>query len=243
MKEYLVFRLYGAMASWGQAAVGGDRPTGLQPTRSALLGLLGAALGIKRDDEEALLTLQNSVRFGVKQCVPTTLVRDYHTTQVPSHSKKRVHRTRASELREEKLNTILSSRDYRCDGLWVVSVALTETAHYSLEQLKSALLNPVYALSLGRKSCPPSLPLMPTIAEFSGLKSALDHCFPALTRSDKEDALWLHKSNQATYFWEGDAAEIDCERTLTFQPWDEPISRSRWQFKQSTLHQVTMEEG
>ena len=54
MKDYLVFRLYGPLASWGQAAVGGDRPTGLQPTRSAILGLLGAALGIKRDNNQDL---------------------------------------------------------------------------------------------------------------------------------------------------------------------------------------------
>ena len=38
MKDYLVFRLYGPMASWGQAAVGGDRPTDIQPSRSAVLG-------------------------------------------------------------------------------------------------------------------------------------------------------------------------------------------------------------
>ncbi len=58
------------MASWGQAAVGGDRPTGVAPSRSALLGLLGAALGIKRDEEERLRALQNSVLFAVKHCVP-----------------------------------------------------------------------------------------------------------------------------------------------------------------------------
>lgn len=243
MKEYLVFRLYGAMASWGQAAVGGDRPTGLQPTRSALLGLLGAALGIKRDNEEALLALQLSVQFGVKQCVPTTLVRDYHTSQVPSHNKKSVHRTRASELSEKKLNTVLSTRDYRCDGLWVVTVWLTDTAQYTLVQLQNALLKPVYSLSLGRKSCPPALPLMPTIAEYDDLKAALDHTFPAITRSDKEDALWLNKASSATYFWEGDQAEMASENILTYQPWDEPISRNRWQFKQRLMYQVTMEEG
>lgn len=84
MKEYLVFRLYGAMASWGVPAVGGDRATAIAPTRSALLGLLGAALGVTRDNATKLEALQQSVSFGVKQCVPSSILRDYHTAQVPS---------------------------------------------------------------------------------------------------------------------------------------------------------------
>jgi len=242
MKEYLVFRLYGPMASWGQAAVGGDRPTGVQPTRSALLGLLGAALGIKRDEEQRLSWLHRSVLVAVKQCAPSSLVRDYHTTQVPSHRNKIVHRTRKNELSENKLNTILSSRDYRCDGLWVVAVRSAPSAEYSLAQLRSALLEPVYALSLGRKSCPPALPLAPKIVECENLKSALDADFPALMRSNREDSLWLNASGRVTYFWEGDKSEIEHVNVLTTEPWDEPVSRTRWQFKQRVLHQFSIEE-
>ena len=102
-----------------------NRLTGLQPTRSAILGLLGAALGIKREQAERLQALQTSVNIAVKQTVPTSLMRDYHTTQVPSYKNKVVHRTRKSELSEDKLNTILSSRDYRCDGVWIISIYLT----------------------------------------------------------------------------------------------------------------------
>jgi CRISPR-associated protein, Cas5e family len=66
MRDYLVFRLYGPLASWGEPAVGGDRPTSAYPSRSAVLGLLGAALGIKRDDEAQLLSLQQSLCIGIK---------------------------------------------------------------------------------------------------------------------------------------------------------------------------------
>ncbi len=243
MQQYLVFRLYGAMASWGQAAVGGDRPTGLQPTRSAILGLLGAALGIKRENEKKLAGLQSGILIAFKQCTPSSLVRDYHTTQVPSHNKKVFHRTRKSELSEAKLNTVLSSRDYRCDGLWVIAISLSDRASFSLETIQSALERPVYSLCLGRKSCPPSLPLMPVVMEFDELKSALDYEFPAITRSHKEDALWLNKKREVTYFWEGSKEQIPSESTLTFQPWDEPVSKTRWQFKQRTMHQLTVEEG
>ncbi len=242
MKDYLVFRLYGPMASWGQAAVGGDRPTGVQPTRSAILGLLGAALGIKRDEEKRLLDLQKSVLIAVKQCTPSSLIRDYHTTQVPSHNKKVIHRTRKSELSESKLNTILSSRDYRCDGLWVVALRLSENPVFNLQEIKDALLEPVYALALGRKSCPPALPLFPKIIQCSELKPALDTAFPVLTRNQKEDALWLNANGRVTYFWEGDKAEIKHSNVLTTEPWDEPVNRTRWQFKQRVLHQLSLEE-
>lgn len=244
MKTYLVFRLYGPLASWGQAAVGGDRPTSLQPTRSAILGLLGAALGIKRDDETALSALQDSVSIAVKQSVQGTLIRDYHTAQVPSHSNKVVHRSRRSELAEDKLNTILSSRDYLCDGLWVVAVSITEKACHTLDQLQAALLKPVFTLNLGRKSCPLALPMQPKLTVPMSLKSALDSDFPALTRSSEDDKRWLGGNEWVTYFWEGDKDELIPASTgvLTTHPWDEPVHRQRWQFKQRTLHQLSIEE-
>ncbi len=239
MKPYLVFRLYGPLASWGLPAVGGERQSAVSPSRSAILGLLGAALGIKREDEQGLLALQQSVAIAVKQTVPTTLLRDYHTTQVPSHSSKVIHSSRKSELSEAKLNTILSSRDYRCDGLWVIAVSLTKQATFDLAALQAALLKPVYALSLGRKSCPLALPMMPTITESCGLKQALDTCFPPLTATEKSDHFWLGSNDWVSYFWEGDKQEIEGSVTTSY-PWDEPESRNRWQFRQRAMHQLSV---
>ncbi|MGO3785527.1 type I-E CRISPR-associated protein Cas5/CasD [Pseudoalteromonas sp. KG3] len=249
MKEYLVFRLYGPLASWGQAAVGGDRLTGLQPTRSAILGLLGAALGIKREQAERLQALQTSVNIAVKQTVPTSLMRDYHTTQVPSYKNKVVHRTRKSELSEDKLNTILSSRDYRCDGVWIISIYLTSDAVHTLEQLKKALETPVYLLSLGRKSCPLAAPMMPKIVKTTRLKQALDTDFPSLLATEKEEffnneeRIRLNANGWVSYFWEGEKSEFIEQGVITTQPWDEPISRDRWQFKQRVMHQITLKEN
>ncbi len=252
MKDYLVFRLYGPMASWGQPAVGGDRATYGAPTRSAILGLLGAALGINRDDAKQLDALRNNVQVATKQVTATSLLRDYHTSQVPSRNNKYVYRTRKNELLDEpkeKLNTVLSSRDYRCDGVWVVAVSLitenmTEPTSLTLEQLKTALLKPVYVLSLGRKSCPLAAPLLPKVAENVSLKDALDFDFPSIIDSDKPhlDMTWLPATKHATYTWEGDIDEFATETVLTTHPWDEPISRDRWQFQQRTMHQVTLQQ-
>lgn len=246
MKDYLVFRLYGPMASWGQPAVGGDRATAISPTRSAILGLLGAALGIKRDDSAQLEALHSVVKMATKQMTPTSLLRDYHTSQVPSRNNKYVYRTRKNELLDEpkdKLNTVLSTRDYRCDGIWVVAITLMENSVISLEQLQQALRKPVYVLSLGRKSCPLAAPLLPEVLHQVSLKDALDHSFPSIMQSEKMDSIWLRPSKFFTYTWEGETDDFEGETVLTTHPWDNPINRDRWQFKQRVMHQITIQEA
>ncbi|SHF52497.1 type I-E CRISPR-associated protein Cas5/CasD [Vibrio gazogenes] len=246
MRSYLVFRLYGPMASWGLPAVGGDRQTAVAPSRSAILGLLGAALGIRRDNETQLQALQQSVEIAVKQLVPGTLIRDYHTTQVPSADRKFTHRTRKSELSESHLNTVLSSRDYRCDGMWTVAVTLTPEPSYTLAELHSALKTPVFSLYLGRKSCPPAAPLSPQIVADGFLRAALDTEFHMLTWSQKADDFLLRHNGWVTYFWEKDPQAIepeDSETVVTTFPWDEPENRGRWQFQSRTMYQLSVAQS
>ncbi|HMR71125.1 MAG TPA: type I-E CRISPR-associated protein Cas5/CasD, partial [Rubrivivax sp.] len=120
--QFLVFQLVAPMAAWGDVAVGQYRGSRDAPGESALLGLLAAALGIRRDDEAAHAALRDGYAFAVGTVDPGSLLRDYHTAQVPSRGdlKGRPHRTRRDELAMPKhaLNTILSARDYRQGGAW-----------------------------------------------------------------------------------------------------------------------------
>ncbi|MGQ3892057.1 type I-E CRISPR-associated protein Cas5/CasD [Legionella sp. CNM-4043-24] len=240
MPSHLVIRLYAPLASWGQAAVGGTRPTSVNPTRSALIGLLGAALGVHRDNAIQQDILQQSVSFAVKQLMPTCLLRDFHTIQVPSKGKQKFF-TRKMELDVKDLNTILSSRDYRCDGLWVVAITLTPNAQYTLETLMYALIRPKNHLYLGRKSCPLAVPLSPKIIQTETLKEALDSEFPPLSGSIKQDDFLLGKSQMVTYLWEGEVNSLGviADDIAMSQSWDDPISRDRWQFKQRKQYQLT----
>ena len=83
MPDYLIFHLYGPMASWGDIAVGEYRNTADTPTRSAIFGLLAAGLGIHRDDEDGLLNLSRSYKMAVRIDAHGTRLQDFHTTQVP----------------------------------------------------------------------------------------------------------------------------------------------------------------
>lgn len=192
--DYLVMRLYAPLSSWGTLAVGEDRPTVNYPTRSAVLGLLGAALGIKRSETQKLKDLADSIGMASKTYSEGTILRDYHTIQTPTASKGVRFFTRKQELQSPKIETILSSRDYREDGLWVVAVWIKPAIDinnfkykFDLAQLQQALRYPKFTLYIGRKSCPLSLPLSPQVITADNLKSALDIGIDDLIKQDLVD--------------------------------------------------------
>ncbi|WP_027855723.1 type I-E CRISPR-associated protein Cas5/CasD [Marinobacterium litorale] len=243
--NYLVFRLYGPMAGWGEAAVGGDRPSALHPSRSAILGLVASALGIRRDDVAPLDELRLALGVGIKSYSGGELTRDYHTAQVPSHDRKRRFFTRRDELDapKHKLNTVLSSRDYRSNGYWVVALWLRGDSGHDLAILAEALKKPAFPLYLGRKSCPPAAPLMPTLVEGT-LKEALDASFPPLLDDADQDRHWLSMDGYCHYYWQGSADELGgYDGIQSRNVWDEPISRVPWQFGTRQEHQLTLPVG
>jgi|HubBroStandDraft_3_1064219.scaffolds.fasta_scaffold45098_2 CRISPR system Cascade subunit CasD len=234
MRSFLLFRLYGPLASWGEIAVGEVRPSALQPTRSALLGLLGAALGLRRDDEAALADLGRSLHFAVLVERVGVPIMDYHTTQVMPPQRGRTTLTRSDQLRERRhaLATILSRRDYRCDALYDVAAWHEEAEPaYPLPRLAAALDRPAFSLYLGRKSCPLALPVGPRIVESESALSALKGR-PAPTLdvpgARRGASLSAHLPGpRLGLFWDGDpglgkaAAESRTVRR------DDPVSSSR----------------
>lgn len=229
MRDYLVFQLYGPMASWGEIAVGELRHSASHPSRSALLGLLGAALGVRRDDAAGQAALANGYQFAVKQLAGGAPLRDYHTVQAPALSKKITHRTRRQEMADpDKLNTLLTSREYYTDSFYVVAVQARPDAPHSLAQLQHALEHPAFTLYLGRKSCPLALPLAAKLVPGASLKAALDSgSWPTLTAFKPH---WLPGRRAARYFWDADMEAEGLSPSQTHTRHDQPLSRQRWQF-------------
>lgn len=239
MTDYLLLRLYGPLASWGEIAVGESRHSAVQPSRSALLGLLAAALGIERSDDAGQQALTQGYRFGIKLECPGMPLRDYHTVQFGVAPRKTHFRSRRQELYADKVGTLLSTREYRCDSLALVAVEALPEAPYSLEQLAEALQRPHFPLYLGRKSCPLALPLAPRRASAATLREVLDETpqgsLLALLERQPEQR-WpspadrrAFRLGQARYYWE-DGMNAGMEASFDSWRHDQPLSRRRWQF-------------
>ena len=245
MADYLVFRLYGPMASWGKIAVGEVRPSADHPSRSALLGLISAALGVTRDDTECLNSLYAGYDVATKTVNRGVLLKDYHTVQVPDHVRKKTYMTRRDELvhGRARLGTILTSREYFCDAVYIALLRERSNAPHNISELKKALERPCFALYLGRKSCPVSLPLKPQVVSASGIREALDKAvFPplAVTRTGMDVTHQYIPKSEVRYFWEGHAG--DMQPHMTYERYDEPVDRGRWQFTSRREHYMPIKE-
>ena len=240
MADYLVFRLYGPLASWGEIAVGESRHSAVYPSKSALLGILGAAVGVRRDDDTAQQALFRGYRFGIMLISAGTPLRDYHTVQAPGQLRNVRYRSRRHELADKsRLGTLLSAREYRCDSISVVAVEALTGAQWSLVDLKEALRHPHFPLYLGRKSCPPALPLMPQLLSSETLQIALENATQpsllALLNQNPEQA-WpsvadsrILRPSAARYYWE-DGMDSGMTADMQIMRHDQPLSRKRWQF-------------
>lgn len=250
--RFLVFQLQAPMSSWGDTAVGEYRGTCDYPGESALIGLLGAALGIRREDESAHAALRQGYGFAVGLQSAGKLLRDYHTAQVPGRValKGRPHATRRDELAVPKsdLNTILSTRDYRQDAACLVAVQPREGAPYALDVLADALRQPRFVLYLGRKSCPPAAPLHPVLIDADSAHAAFEvYCtrLDALREAgkDRRGRVPLEPAAKVDRLVWGDGVEAGVSADLSAPKKDRLIRRRSWQFGDRTEHTALLHAG
>lgn len=133
----LLLRLAGPLQSWGSDSKFETRRTQREPTKSGVVGMLAAALGRKRDES---LDDLNALRFGVRVDKEGSFLKDFHTVQLP------------------KGKTYVTYRYYLEDATFLVGLESDNESW--LEELQTALLNPVFPLFLGRRACVPTTPLV-----------------------------------------------------------------------------------
>lgn len=251
--SYLVFQLQAPLSSWGEPAVGEFRGTAEHPTQSALIGLLGAALGLLRTDEAAHAALRDSYGFAVGVLSGGSLLRDYHTAQVPPRTalKGRPQATRRHELTVPKvdLSTILSERDYRQNAFSLVVVQPRGdcTQPHTLAELASALREPKFTLYLGRKSCVPAAPLWPQVIASHSAQNALT-AYMALfetarqAAADRHGRAPLEMLPRVTRIAFDDHINAGVPHDLSTRRKDRLIRRKGWQFGDRNEHIALMPE-
>jgi CRISPR system Cascade subunit CasD len=231
-EQFLTATLYAPFASFGGLAVGERRSSARYPTRSMLIGLLGAALGLDRADAPAQQALAQGYYFAIGIFAAGRPFTDYHTAQMPSRSKT-IYATRREELAAPDLNTVLTSRDYRTDFLAGLAVAAAPGAPYTLETVSAALRAPHYTLSFGRKSCAFGLPLEPILGEYIDAPAALAAVWDARQSNSEKSKLFkaLVPRGETPGQMVMDTALLPPGRDHTIEFLrDQPLSRQRWQF-------------
>lgn len=146
----LLLRLVGPMQSWGTTSRFNQRDTGKEPSKSGVIGLLAAALGIDRDDWKHLEPLTH-LSMGVRHDRPGVPKRDYQTAGCAATDT--IIKADGTQAKEG----VVSDRFYLADAAFLVGMEGDD--HALLAKCDAALRNPVWPLALGRKSYVPSEPI------------------------------------------------------------------------------------
>jgi len=227
MPDYLLFTLAAPMGAFGDLAGHERRGTAAWPGRSALLGLLGAALGIDRSDEANQRALAEGYGVAVATLAVGCPMRDYHTIQSVPRGTSKGATTRAEALARagRAVATSITIRDYRADCAFTAALWPRPGAHWPLEDLATALRRPVYTLWLGRKGCPLAAPLAPRLVPAPDVLAAfsLDPPQPVVPK------LFRAEPGPVASDLDGLPSKLP-EGVRQEQRWDQPHRRDVWQF-------------
>lgn len=215
MTDWLIFGLSATVAAMGDQAGHERRGSGTWPGRSALVGLMGAALGIDRTGDFSTL---EALDISVAVFDAGTPLRDFHTIQTVPNAAAKAPNSRPEAMQTAgplKLNTVLTKRDYRAGVFYGIAVS---GAPEILDKVGQALRHPRYQLFLGRKSCPLSTPPGPVTR---------------LTATNAEEALqalalppWRKSASAHTLVMDARPGDTDRETRH-----DQAVSRAAWHFQ------------
>ena len=153
----LLLRICGPMQSWGVQSPAKDRDSGLEPSKSGIVGLLCAAQGISRTDEalDAMVARLAKLTMGVRVDREGVLQKDYHTAGKVWPNGKGGYRRADGTL--EKKDVVTSTRHYLSDARFLVGLQGDNLDF--LAELHTKLRDPVWPLYVGRKAFVPGEPV------------------------------------------------------------------------------------
>ena len=188
------------------------------PGRSAVLGLIGAALGLRRDDVDGQAAL-SAIQMAVAVHDEGSPLRDYHTVQSVTAAAAKRPDTRREALRVagRRANTTITLRDYRVGPAYAVALWGAP-----LEVIAQALKRPAFVLYLGRKSCALAAPPAPLLVEAQGPLEALATVrWPDFREIPPARAIY---------------SDIDLGGGLRERRNDLPLDRAAWHFGSREVH-------
>ncbi len=155
--------LQAPLQSWGVRSRWDSRDTASLPTKSAIIGILGAALGYPRGDIR-LTDLSEDLHVAVRTDRSGTIASDFHTVHAPEGQKM------MNAQGSQRCENIVTRRQYVQDAKFTTVIWGKED---SINICEIALRRPVWAPYLGRKCCVPSVPLIPEIIYADSINDAI----------------------------------------------------------------------
>lgn len=191
--RFLILRLEGPLLAFGGEMVDARGVISDFPGRAMLTGLIGNALGWRRQDRELLAGLQRRLNYGARMDREGQRLTDFQTAALGGGDKGWTTRGRP-EGRAGGAGTYLGPhirrRDYDADAAVTVVLTLTPADEDPpLDAVFAALEEPARPLFLGRKPCLPAGPLARGVIEAESLAKAL--CAVPLAEDAEQEALRL----------------------------------------------------
>lgn len=212
----LAIYLDAPLQSWGVSSRFQRRGTESAPSKSGVLGLIAAAMGIDKHspDEQTRLAPLAACRFSVfplaqgENTPPALRLEDYHTVGGGYDGSDPIDKLRISRKASGGVSTTIQTWRYYLEQARFAAVL--EGDSVLLHQSAAALGNPVWGVWFGRKCCLPAAPLLPTLAP-----------------SSQEALAGLLKKTQARIIGEG---VLEQDGDSAWHPLDNPVSFGRREF-------------
>ena len=208
MSETLRTSLYCWMGRCNRGALPASgfqrRTTGLHPTKSGVIGLICAAMGLAKGSDEEHENLpklralkmtsitaprqQTNVWTGEKAEIAPRRLEDFHTVGggYDKETRRQFIPRKASGGPDK--NPTVSHRQYLNDTRFGVILA---GDRFVLERAASALQNPIWGVWFGRKSCIPAEPIAPRVFN---TRAEAERALIGDTPIDQFTHVWKRKS-------------------------------------------------
>lgn len=134
----LLLKFSGPLQSWGTTSHFETRQTDRYPSKSAIIGIIAASLGYRRNEDQKIQKL-NSLDFGVRIDQTGENLRDYHI------AKK--YKNNGSLER-----TYVTDRYYLEDTIFIVAIGHEDKQF--IEKIENGLKSPYFQPFMGRRSLP-----------------------------------------------------------------------------------------
>lgn len=173
----LAIYLDAPLQSWGVSSRFQRRGTESAPSKSGVLGLISAAMGIDKHepDESERLAPLSACRFSVfplatgENTAPVLRLEDFHTVGGGYDRDDPVDKLRIARKASGGVSTTIVTRRFYLEQARFA--ALIEGDSGILQKAAAALEDPIWGVWFGRKCCLPAAPLLPTLA--SSMSEAL----------------------------------------------------------------------